>query len=155
MTTKKLPEMQPEQTIETKTEDSGVSYFDQRITKELGITDEQNRIRLKFHDLESNIDREVEYKIFTEDEAGNIRITPFTLNRELIQYDSQKATPTIRNIENSRTKVFYITRVKDPKPYIDKNGNEKVAKYLFPKGAETTHFINPGLCQKWERKEKI
>jgi hypothetical protein len=155
MTTKQLPVMEPEETTETKTEVSGVSYFEQRITKELGITDEQNRIRLKFHDLESNITREVEYKIFSEDEAGNIRITPFTLNRELIQYDSQKATPTIRNIENSRTKVFYITRVKDPKPYIDKNGDEKIAKYLFPKGAETTPFINPGLCAKWERKEKI
>ena len=132
-----------------------LSYFDQRIKKDLGITDKQNRIRLKFFEEESNTTKEVEYKIFSEDEAGNIRITPFTLNRELIQYDSQKATPTIRNIENSRSKVFYITRQKNPQPYIDKKGDEQLAKYLFPKGADTQPFITPGLCDKWERKVKI
>lgn len=132
-----------------------LSYFDQRIKKELGITDEQNRIKLKFYEAESNTTKEVEYQIFSEDEDGNIRITPFTLNRELIQYDSQKATPTIRNIENSRSKIFYITRQKDPQSYTDKNGDVQIAKYLFPKGADTQPFLTPGLCDKWARKEKI
>jgi hypothetical protein len=132
-----------------------LSYFDQRIKKELGITDEQNRIKLKFHEPESNTTKEVEYQIFSEDEDGNIRITPFTLNRELIQYDSQKATPTLRNVENSRSKIFYITRQKNPQPYKDKKGDEQFAKYLFPKGADTQPFITPGLCEKWEKKQKI
>ena len=149
MATKKKPiEAEP---IEIKE----LSYFDQRITKELGITDKQNRIKLKFFEAESNTTKEVEYKIFSEDEAGNIRITPFTLNRELIQYDSVKATPGIRNIENSRTKIFYITRQKKPQPYTDKNGDEQTAKYLFPKGADTQPFLTPGLCSKWEKREKI
>ena len=132
-----------------------ISYFDQRIKIELGITDEQNHIRLRFFEPESNTTKEIEYQIFSEDDAGNIRITPFTLNRQLIQYDSQKATPSIRNIENSRSKVFYITRLKSPEEFTDKEGNQQYKKYDFPKGAETHPFITPGLCAKWERKEKI
>ena len=132
-----------------------LSYFDQRITQELGVTDEQNRIKLIFEDEESRLTREVENQIFSEDEHGNIRILPFTINRELIQYDSQKATPTIRNIENSRRKVFYVTRLKVPEEYTTKAGETRFAKYKFPKGADTQPFMTPGLCDKYQRKAKI
>lgn len=131
------------------------SYFESRIVDELGVTDELNEIKLKFEDLDANRVYETVHKIFDEDEVGNIIITPFTIHRELIQYDSQKATPTIRNIENSRRKIFYITRLKVPEVYTDKKGNEKVAKYKFPKGADTQPFITPGLCEKFEKKQKI
>lgn len=155
MTKTKTPEAEPVTVQEQPQPAQERSYFEARIIDELGVTDELNQIRLKFEDLESNTSREVNYKIFDEDEAGNIIITPFTLRRELIQYDSQKATPTVRNIENSRRKVFYVTRLKVPEVFTDKKGNEQTAKYKFPKGAETQPFITPGLCDKFEKKQKI
>lgn len=131
-----------------------LSYFESRM-KELGVSDKHNKIKLKFDCTESNTVKEVEYKIFSEDDKGNIRITPFTLNRELIQFDSRKATPEIRNIENSRRKTFYITRLKEPEQYTDKKGNLQFKKYDLPKGAGTQPFITPGLCEKFEKKQKI
>jgi galactitol-specific phosphotransferase system IIB component len=131
------------------------SYFEQRIFNELGVAPEQNRIKLKFFEPENNTTHEIDYDIFSEDEEGNIKITPFTINRELIQYDNQKATPTIRNIHNARKKVFYITRFKTPQEYTDKKGQKQVKKYDFPKGAATTPFITPGLCEKYETIKKI
>ena len=131
------------------------SYFHQRIITELGVTPELNRIKLKFDDLESNTTREVEHPIFSEDEAGNIRITPFTIRRELIQYDNEKATPTVRNINNSRRKTFYVTRLKTPETFTDKQGDTQTKKYNFPKGAETVPFFPPQLCDLFERGAKI
>lgn len=131
------------------------TYYEKRIVQELGVTPELNRVKLKFEDEERNMTQEIEYEIFSEDENGNIRITPFTLNRELIQYDNQRATPTIRNINNSRKKLFYVTRLKEPEEFTDKQGNKHQKKYDFPKGANTQPFITPGLCEKYERKQKI
>ncbi len=131
------------------------SYFQRRIFDELGVTEEQNRVMLKFYQLESNTYQEVEYPIFREDEAGNILITPFTIHRELIQYDSQKATPEKPNIENSRRKNFCIKRLKTPEEFTDKQGDKQVKKYEFPKGTDTRPFITPGLLEKFERKAKI
>ena len=142
-------------TTDKKPKAKELSYFEERIFKELGVSDQQNRIKLKFDDLESNTTREVESQIFSEDDNGNIRILPFTIDRELIQYDSQKATPSIRNIENSRRKVFYVTRLKVPEEYTTKTGETRFAKYKFPKGADTQPFMTPGLCEKYERKAKI
>jgi hypothetical protein len=84
------------------------TFFQRRIIDELGVTDQQNRIRLKFDDMETGTVREVEYPIFSEDQQGNIRIRPLPLRRELIQYDSQKATPTVRNIENTAGKYSML-----------------------------------------------
>jgi hypothetical protein len=131
------------------------TYFQRRIYDELGLTDEQNRVRLKFHDYEAGTDKEVEYPIFAEDEAGNIRITPFTIDRQLIEYDNQNATPDKPNINNSRRKNFYITRLKEPQEYTDREGNKQLKKYDIPKGAGTWPMFSPGLCDKFARKAKI
>lgn len=149
---KPTPKAKPAKAKEPEKE---LSYFEQRIFKELGVSPEQNRIKLKFEDLENNLKSEIENEIFSEDEDGNIRILPFTINRELIQYDSQKATPTVRNVENSRRKVFYVTRLKQPEEYTTKAGETQFAKYKFPKGADTQPFMTPGLCDKYERRAKI
>jgi len=152
---KKESKVKPTQATAPLIEQAEISYFQQRVCIDLGATPETNRIKLKYYEAESNTTNEVEYEIFSEDSAGNIKITPFTINRELIQYDNPKATPTARNVENARNKVFYITRLKTPEEYKDKDGNTQVKKYDLPKGAGTAPFFSPGLCDKFERKQKI
>ncbi|MDP2058530.1 MAG: hypothetical protein Q8J97_02240, partial [Flavobacteriaceae bacterium] len=44
------------------------SYFQSRIFDQLGRTPENNRIRLKFYELESNTTNEVEYPVYAEDD---------------------------------------------------------------------------------------
>jgi hypothetical protein len=151
----KTKEIKPEPKAEP-TQEPEISYFEQRIVKDLGVTEELNKIKLKIEDLEAGRDREVEHQIFNEDENGNITITPFDLDGYLIQYDNRSATPTKPNINNSRRKTFQVTRFKVPETYIDpKTSEEKTKKYDFPKGAKTEPFRTPGMLQKWRKKEKI
>jgi hypothetical protein len=131
------------------------SYFQRRIFDELGVTEETNRVRIKFFQAEAGTWQDVEYPIFREDSDGNILITPFTIHRQLIEYDSPKATPEKPNIENARRKTFAIKRLKTPEEYTDKQGEKQVKKYEFPKGTDTRPFITPGLIEKFERKAKI
>lgn len=143
----------PAEPVQAKKE---LSYFEKRIINELGVTPELNKIRLKFENLETNLETEVEYEIFSEDDEGNIVITPFSLDRELLQFDNVRATPTKPNINNSRRKTFKVTRFKTPQEYTDpKTGETKTKKYDFPKGAATVPFITPGLCAKFAGKTKI
>ncbi len=132
------------------------SYFQKRIFQELGFTPELNKIRLKYYEIESNTTNEVEHEIFSEDEAGNIRILPFTIDRQINQYDNTKATPESANINNSRRKNFFITRYKTPEEYKDpKTGEKKTKRYDIPKGAGTFPFFMPQLCDKYEKAVKI
>ncbi len=122
------------------------SYFEQRIYRELGISEEENRIELEgFHG------RKYSTEIFSEDEHGNIRILVYNLDREAITYDHIKATPDKPNINNNREQTYYITRLKDPQK--DKNG--KVRKYHIPKGAGTFPFFPPSLISKYEISQSI
>lgn len=157
------PEIETAATVQTQniasqepaTSNEQPDFFTRRITNELEITPEQNQIRLKHFDLESNTEKTNLYKIFDTDDDGNITILPFTLRRELIQYDNQRATPDKPNINNSRVKTWRVTRFETPREYTDPKGKRKLKKYDFPKGAETVPFITPGLIEKWERREKI
>lgn len=125
------------------------SYFEKRITQELGVTDELNTVQLRIGKAKKP------WKIFQQDKKGNIRISVFTLDRNLVEIPHPKATPEKPNINNNRDRVFYITRLKEPEPYEDKDGNLKERKYNIPKGAGTYPFITPGLIEKFEKKEKI
>lgn len=131
------------------------SYFQTRVFDQLGMSEELNRIRLKFFQAEAGTWQEVEYPIFAEDDEGNIKITPFTLDRQLIEYDHQNATPEKPNVNNARRKNFYITRLKNPQEYTDKEGQKQFKKYDIPKGAGTFPFFSPQLVEKFERKAKI
>ena len=61
------------------------TYFDQRIYGELGITPEQNAVKLLFpaiHGLTSWHDA----KLFDEDENGNIKIIVYDIDKKVITY---------------------------------------------------------------------
>lgn len=122
------------------------TYFEERIYQELGITEEDNSIKLK-----GFMERSYTQDIFSEDEKGNIKILVYSLHREAITYDHLKATPEKPNINNNREQTYYITRLKNPQK--DKNG--KVKKYHIPKGVGTFPFFPPPLLSKFEDKIKI
>nr|WP_319570229.1 DUF5906 domain-containing protein [uncultured Draconibacterium sp.] len=129
-------------------------YFKTRIFGELGLTESQNRIKLKIEDLEKGTDRLVEHEIFGEDEHGNITITPFDLDGYLINYNS-KDPENFRYKSNNR-KIHKLIRYKEPKSYEDKKtGETRFKKYDFPKGAKTQPFLTPGILEKWRKKQKI
>ncbi len=126
-----------------KRTNNNISYFTQRITNEMGISVEENKILVKgLHG------RKYEMPIFSEDDHGNIRILLYNLNRELITYDHPNATPEKPNINNNRHQTYYITRLKDPQ----KDVNGKLKKYHIPKGAGTYPFFHPSLVEKYENK---
>jgi NOL1/NOP2/fmu family ribosome biogenesis protein len=129
------------------------TYFEERVFGELGVSEGQNKITL--HNEIEGKRFSFEADIFSPDEAGNIRILPFTLDRRPIQYDHKNATPEKPNINNNRTQTFFITRLAEPQAYTDKEGNVKYKKYDIPKGAGTHPFITPGIIEKFEKKEKI
>ena len=126
-----------------------LSYFEQRM-KELGVTDENNKITFIHPDAEYPMKKEFESQVFTEDEKGNIRITIYNLHGELITY-KKKAGRDKLSSESSKLHEYYVTRLKSP--YADYNG--KVTKYLFPKGAGTHPFFPKPLLEKFKNKTKI
>ena len=129
------------------------TYFESRVYDELGITPEQNKITLYNEWDEKRVKFDIE--IFSPDENDNIRILPFSLDRMIFQYDHPNAKPTEKNINNNRQQTFYITRLKNPEEYTDKEGNVQHKKYNIPKGAGTHPFITPGIIEKFEKKKKI
>ena len=126
------------------------SYFEQRIYGELGITPEQNAVRLLWpaiHGLTSWHDN----KLFDEDENGNIKIIVFDIDKKVITY---KPNPNEQEYYN-RYKAFYITRLKTPETFTDKEGKEQTRKYILPKGAGTYPYFPYSLCDKYAKGEKI
>ncbi len=129
-----------------KPTNDNISYYNQRITEDLGVSAEENKILIKGSPGQKN-----EMPIFSEDQDGNIRILVYSLNRELITYDHPKATPEKPSIYNNRDQTYCITRLKQP--VTDRNG--KIKKYHIPKGAGTYPFFHPSLIEKYENKIPI
>ncbi len=130
-----------------KTADSHYGeYFSRRIFTELGINTSDNYVSLL-----GNQHIKMKMPIFSEDDAGNIRILVYSLHRKLITYDHPRATPEKPNINNNRDQTYYITRLKVPQP--DNSG--KLKKYHIPKGAGTYPFFHPVLIEKFENKVHI
>lgn len=108
------------------TQKSEKSYLEQRLS-ELGITDEENRIKvLKYPD----------WRFFTDDGKGNIRINYLALDGQPFTYMDRG-----KEIEFARTR---FQSPKDPKH-----------KYDQPKGTETFPFFTPTILGKYKKKETI
>lgn len=120
------------------------SYFQTRIFDELALSEKD--IKIKLYKDPSNKKTAYDADIFSEDQAGNIKILVYTLHRETIKYDHPDATPDKPNVNNNREQTFYITRLKNPV------GDQK---YRIPKKAGTYPFFPPSLIEKYEKKKKI
>lgn len=122
-------------------------YLNQRL-HELGITDKLNTFtrnwtaRIDTKDDQGIITtREVEntrdYKIFSADDNGNIRIRYFNLNGQPYRWKSEKEKKTLD---------FIRTRLKEPK--------EKM-KYFQPAGSPPSPFFPPSIIDKYKKGEAI
>lgn len=132
-----------------------ISFFDQRIKEEMGVSEEMNKIHLFAIHPDEKRKMSFDANIFSEDQDGNIRIMVWTLDRQTIEIDSPDADPYGVTIANGRQKTWYITRYKEPKTITKKDGTVEIVKYHIPKGAGTFPFLTPGLIEKYENKTKI
>lgn len=117
------------------------TYFDERMDL-LGVTAEQNRIKVWQYNAEKSTNELAEVPVFKETEKG-IDIYVFTIDRELITY----------NREGSRwkNKPYCITRLQEP---IRKDNGDTI-KYLIPKGQGSYPFFPPSIVDKYDNKETI
>ena len=108
------------------TQKTETSYLEQRLSA-LGITDEENRIKVLGYP---------DWRTFTEDGKGNIRINYLALDGQPFTYMGGR-----KEIEFARTRY---QNPKDPKH-----------KYDQPKGTETFPFFTPTILKKYKAKETI
>ena len=126
------------------------SYFHHRIHHQLGITPAQNLVQLQFpaiHGLKSWR----QTNLFEEDPNGNIKITVFDIEKNIITY---KPNPNEKEYYD-RQKPYQITRLQTPETYIDKEGKAQTRKYILPKGAGTYPYFPYQLCEKYANAQKI
>ena len=126
-----------------------MSYFEDRIYKQMDIRPEDNQIKIKVETMYGG-EKEADMPIFSTDkEKDNIKILVYTLDRRLISYDHPNADPEHNNSYNNKEQTYYLVR----------NNPEAVAKglprYIMPKKGGIYPFLPPQLVEKWERREQI
>jgi hypothetical protein len=121
------------------------SYLEQRVYGEMGVTPEQNKIKVWTLDRYDS-ETEIELPVFSSDAKDNIDILVYTIDRKLIRYDHPNANPERNNINNNRDQYFKITRLKEAQGDM---------KYRIPKGVGTYPFFPPALVDKYEKGETI
>lgn len=106
--------------------------------EQIGVTEENNIIKLFNPEAESPMPKYSDSKIFTEDADGNIEILYYDIEGQAIMYMTKAKTPQPR---------FYKTiRLREPKGDM---------KYKMPKGAGTYPWFHPQLVKKFFLKEEI
>lgn len=122
-------------------ETTTMSYFDQRMIP-LGLTPENNTIKLWQFSAVDNENCLEEFPVFSETELG-IKILVYTIDRLKITIE--------KGDSRFKTKDYALTRLEHPK--VKPNGD--VQKYDIPKGIPTMPFFPPKLIDKYDSKEKI
>lgn len=113
------------------------SFYQQRMDL-IGVTEENNVIKLFNPEAEAPMPKYSDSKIFTEDQEGNIEILYYDIEGLAIMYHTDAKTPMPR---------FYKTkRLKEPKGDM---------KYKMPKGVGTYPWFHPQLVHKFFLKEEI
>lgn len=113
------------------------TFFQQRMDL-IGVTEENNVVKLFNPAAEHPMPKYSDSKIFSEDSEGNIEILYYNIEGEAIIYETKAKTPQPR---------FYVTkRLKEPIGDM---------KYKMPKGAGTFPWFHPDLLNKFFLKEKI
>ena len=136
-----------ETTTITPTEER--SYFQRRVFDEMGLTPEQNKIRLKCDTGDDYRSAHGDYEIFSEDDKGNIQILVYTLNGWAVTYPDPNQGKTYDHSSITRLKTYYVTRLHPD------NIKGDSGKYRFPKGQATYPFFPPNLLEKFKKQEQI
>ena len=81
------------------------------------------------------------------DEDDNLVILYPALNGELETYDN--------GTKNNPDTLFKRIRLKEPRPYVDRDGRDQLQKYTQPAGTRQLPFFMPGMIAKYLAGEKI
>lgn len=124
------------------------TYFQERMDL-LGITDEENSLRVRNPEAEWPQSEWAWKPIFTEDKHGNIEILVYRVDGEIVM--EEKIGEGKTSHLNAKYHPYKIKRL--AKPITGKDGRE--AKYLFPKGCGSLPFFPPHLVKKFQDKTPI
>ena len=123
-----------------------MSYLQDRIFKQIGITEAQNKVRVKGFDNSL-----VETDIFSADQQDNIKILQFKINREVVEFenDDKHEFEDLEGRPHGRTS--YLVRL-NPE-YLKTHPDSP--KYRQNKGERTRPFFCPATIDKYEKGEHI
>lgn len=122
----------------TEIQKDQAAYFNQRM-KELGVTEENNKITLFNPEAEPPMPKLFDTKIFWYDREGNITIKYYTIDGEIIIYYNDKA-------KNPKPLDYFTTRLREPKGDM---------KYKMPYGEKPKPWFHPITMKAFKEKEKI
>jgi len=105
----------------------------------LRVTPEKNTLRLYNSEAQSPAPKWVESQIFREDKHGNIEISYWDLDAQMIVYYNDNKTPSPR--------FYKAVRLANP--------TSGEGKYRMPKGQGTFPWFHPALLEKYKTKTPI
>ena len=123
--------------IDTAASTPTLSFYAQRM-QQLGVNEQNNVMETYNPRAEHPAPKWGRSKLFTEDQDGNIDITYWNLDAELIMYDTDAKTPQPR--------VYKVKRLKNPQGDM---------KYRMPSGQGQFPWFHPALVKKYKDGEKI
>lgn len=118
--------------------------FAEQQLRELGVTQENNKITVIDPEAEHPMPKQSEIKCFEVDRNGNLRINFWTIDRQLIPF--YKSGNGKMSHYNATRDFFHQVRLKEPK------GD---TKYIIPKGQGSIPYFPPKLCQYFEEEKEI
>lgn len=123
-----------------------MSYLKERIFGEIGITEEQNKVKIKdFHGQLVSCD------IFSSDEKDNIKILQYKLNRDVVEIENDEKHEFEDQNGEAHGRTSYLIRY-NPE-YLKTHPDSP--KYKQNKGEMTRPFFCPDTIEKYEKKEHI
>jgi hypothetical protein len=131
----------PEQAAPAKPE----AYADRRC-REAGIPDDICLWRAP-HPRSPDSHLKNQWSVFQSDEDDNLLILYPTIGGDVLTYDN--------GTKNNPDSIFERKRLKEPRTYVDKEGNQQTMKYEQPKGTRQFPFFMPGLVAKYQAGAKI
>lgn len=130
---------------------TNTNFFQQRLAP-LGVTDDNNLIRITNPEAEHPVPKVYDAKIFSEDNNGNIKILFWTLDRHLITY--YRTGDGKMSAHNAKLQHYHQLRLKEPKG--DMKYRLPSGKWLAKEGkSRTWPWIPPLLVEMWEQKKEI
>lgn len=127
------------------------SFFQRRMDL-LGVTEENNTIRVINPEIEKPANNVSDTQIFSEDKDGNIKILYWTLDRELITY--YKMGEGKMSQINAKPQYYYTLRLREPQG--DRKYLMPKSKWLIREGNNSTFgWYAPAICEAYEQKQQI
>ncbi len=133
-----------------------MSYFQERIFKELGATNKDLELNLSVFEPIDGCMQQVTIPAFYEDQNGDIRIPIYSLNRELLTYPHPKADPSVNSSYNNKFQSLEIIRFASPKTYKDEHTGEiRTLKYQYPKGQASKPYFPKLILEAYEKRTEV